>query len=75
MLVCKACAFPLPHIDHVEDTLQSNSFIIPAAQGAKHFRQFLVVLLIFANQPQLYIGVACDVEVSGTTSTTFFEVP
>ena len=40
-------------------------------QWAIHFRQFLVMPLSYAHELRLYIKVACDIEVSGTTSTTF----
>ena len=71
------CSLLVPHADHVEDILQSNSFMIRTTcffqstwilvvslptQGAIHVPQFHVILLICAHQPQFYIKTVCKNE-------------
>ena len=75
----------LPHTDHVEGALQSNSFMKPLphrvleaawfvvplpTHGTTHFRQLLFVILICTHEPQLHSEVTCNSEVFGTASAT-----
>ena len=59
----------IPH-DFFFETARVLVISLPT-QGTVHFRQFLVTLLIYARQPHFYIEVTCNVEVPGTTFTTF----